>query len=110
MLPEQDECPGTPRHWFGGEEPYDVPPPPPFAKRMTGWLPAPPPVCVVLASFAGLKYGPEYLDLKAGDVIYPVAPPEEIDPEGWAYGVLRRTWLPGWYPPTYVARRAVVEK
>ena len=43
-------------------------------------------------------------------LVHPVAPPEEIDPEGWAYGVLRRTWLPGWYPPTYVARRAVLEK
>ena len=63
-------------------------PTPPPAKRLSGVLPSAPPVHVAVCSWAG--YGPEYLNLERGDVLLPMQIPDGVDPEGWAYGELRR--------------------
>ena len=99
--PGQEECCDTLRHWYFGTDAYSAPEPPP-PKRLSEWLPAPPPVGFVAGNFDSTAYGPEYLSLVIGDAIFPCSPPAGTDPEGWAYGVLGRTGHSGWYPPTYV--------
>jgi len=51
------------------------------------------------------EYGPEYLLLRKGDIVTPLLPPSEMDPEDWAYGCNERSGVIGWYPPEYLIRK-----
>ena len=66
---------------------------PPLAKRLSGVLPCAPLVYVAVCSWAG--YGAEYLNFETGDVLLPRQIPAGVDPEGWAYGELRREMVLG---------------
>ena len=61
---------------------------PPVAKGLSGIMPPAPAVHEVICAWAG--YGPDYLNLEEGDVIFPLEMPCGVDPEGWSYGELRR--------------------
>jgi hypothetical protein len=51
------------------------------------------------------EYGPEYVLLREGDIVTPLLPPPEVDPEDWAYGCNERSGVIGWYPPEYLVRK-----
>ena len=61
---------------------------------------------VVEEDFSGVAYGPEYLSLGAGDLIEMLHTPCKVDPEGWSYGRHPTLGCEGWYPPTFVTKRA----
>ena len=61
---------------------------PPVARRLSSIVPSAPTVHEAICAWAA--YGPEYLNLEKGDIIFPLRSPCGVDPEGWGYGELGR--------------------